>query len=89
MFVEETTSQKINVSSKNGDEKMWSHIHKSQVEKKYGGNGEDQTVFWPPAQVSQDYLLETDQASEVLISKEEYAQRKSAGQLALYKTKNF
>ena len=68
---------------------MWGHVNKSQVEKKYGGNAEDLTVYWPPTLSSSEYLLDTDQPSDVLISKEEYAQRKAAGTLNLYKTKNF
>jgi hypothetical protein len=59
------------------------------VEKKYGGLAEDLTVYWPPSQNSKEFLLDSDESADILISKEEYMQRKSAGLLDLYKTKNF
>lgn len=88
-FIEETTALKINIISKTTDPKLWTHIDKSQVEQRYGGTAEDVTEFWPPKMISTQFFTETDNAGDILITKEEYKAKKEAGELQLYKTKDF
>jgi hypothetical protein len=88
-FVEETTALKINISTKAGDANMWNHIDKSQIEKRYGGEAEDLTEFWPPQRSGPKYFVEADNAGDILITKEEYKKRKGAGELDAYRTKDF
>lgn len=68
---------------------MWNHIHKSQVEKRYGGEAEDVIEFWPPKIVSTQYFVESDNAEDLLLTKEEYKAKKEAEELNEYKTKDF
>jgi len=84
-FLEETTVMKIKISSWSGDESMKEHINLSQIEKKYGGNSENITIFWPPHASNQNILLDNEDPSKVLISLEEYHQKLSSGSLAGYK----
>ena len=68
---------------------MWNHIHKSQIEKQYGGDAENLTEYWPPKVTSTQYFVEADNAGDILITKEEYKAKKEAGELAKYRVKDF
>jgi hypothetical protein len=89
VFMEETTQLKINISSSGNDDKMWAHMNKSQIEKRYGGEAEDLTEFWPPKIISNQYFTEEENAGDILLTKEEYKQKVDSGELKLYKTKQF
>ena len=46
MFMEKSTSMKITLTTSNKDDKMFKHINKKQLEKRFGGEQETPTSFW-------------------------------------------
>lgn len=60
-FIEETTAIKINITSGSTEKKMFSHINKKQLEKKYGGEKEDIKEFWPFKEVQGEWALTQEQ----------------------------
>jgi len=84
-LLEETTTQKINFSKESANEDLWKHTNKSQVEEKFGGTAKNIETYWPPKVPSSDYLLSSEDASKVLISKEEYQTKHKDGGLDKYK----
>jgi len=84
-LLEETTTNKINFSKTSENEDMWRHTNKSQVEERFGGTATNiEKDYWPPKNPSQDYFISGENSNELLITKEEYLKRQSAGKLANY-----
>lgn len=42
------TKEKIVMSGKNTNEHLLANVHPKQLEKKYGGEADDVTEYWPP-----------------------------------------
>jgi len=58
---------------------------KSQLEEKFGGTAKNiEADYWPPKVPSSDYLLPNEDASKVLVSKEEYQTLQKDGKLEKY-----
>ena len=47
-FVDTVTKEKIVMSGKNTNEHLLANVHPKQLEKKYGGEADDVTEYWPP-----------------------------------------
>lgn len=58
MFVHHTTKKKMIFSSKSTEAELQQSCHPSQLQKKYGGEAEDITVFWPPYSASDEYAVD-------------------------------
>mmetsp|Transcript_35566 Transcript_35566/g.32050 ORF Transcript_35566/g.32050 Transcript_35566/m.32050 type:complete len:292 (+) Transcript_35566:118-993(+) len=80
-LLEETTANKIHFTKEGVNEEMWTHINKTQVEKRFGGNAENNEKFWPPQFPSEQYFLENEKPEDFLVSKDEYKKRYQEGQL--------
>lgn len=57
-FLDNGTREKINIANSNTDPILVELVHPSQLQKQYGGEAENATVFWPPAEVSPEYGFE-------------------------------
>lgn len=66
-------SKKFIVTQKNSDIKMWNHISKNQMEKKYGGNVDDlEKDFWPCRIPNYNFFQTDEYENERLVTIEEY-----------------
>lgn len=65
-FIEETTAMKMHITSSAGDKNMKLHINEEQLEKKYGGQAQNLTTFWPPKPPSGEYFVTGDVPSHIL-----------------------
>lgn len=59
-FVDVKVKQKIVFHNSTQNEELISMFHPSQLEKKFGGEAENLTVFWPPKAVSNEYGVDPD-----------------------------
>ena len=47
VLLEQSTKEKISITSKQCDDEMWKVFNKEQIEVKYGGFVENMSVYWP------------------------------------------
>lgn len=65
-FIEETTAMKIVITSSSTDAKIKTHISTEQLEKRYGGEEDNLTQFWPPTLNKNDVWVTGDVPSKIL-----------------------
>ena len=64
-----------------GSKELFKFINKSQIEKRFGGTAENMNDYYFPHVVpSEDYYVEGDDPSELLINEEEYLMKVSRGE---------
>ena len=65
-FIEESTAIKITITSSSTDSKIKTHVSPEQLEKKYGGEEDNLSVFWPPTPNTNDVFTAGDVPSQIL-----------------------
>lgn len=82
-FLDETARKKIRFINNSNQNEVFTYIHPSQVEKKYGGLAENKaSEFFPGFMPSSTFLLDTQDKNQVLISEEKYKELSENGKLA-------
>jgi len=59
-FVDERVKNKITMTKDHTHENLLNNIHPSQLEKKFGGEADNLTDFWPPREISSIYGHDED-----------------------------
>jgi len=84
-FLEEATVKKINFFDKGVPEPLFTHAHREQVEKRFGGSAPDVNTYWPAKFPSTNYFTSTDDPTKLLWTKENYLAKYKSGALQSYK----
>lgn len=75
-MIDPSTERKIKLLKNENTNDVFAFINKSQIEKKYGGNAENLTSYYfPPIFPSDDYYIETDSPSTLLINETTYKKK--------------
>jgi len=84
-FLEETTIEKISLSSGNSSADMFKHVNPAQVEEKFGGKAKNLTSYWPPQKCEETVAVAGDDLSSLLVSPDVYAVYNEQGKLQGHK----